>query len=409
MIGYRTALFLTVLSALASVAVVVGYDSDADASGIDQWYQYGYEFTVSDENYNSATYSSIEWRYSRSPDGLDTAKPVAETELELLLNPAEYSLWGVYPVFVREEAVVAGEKKQTELVVNVNPIATSCYVLFMYDDTTGYKYVQFTDRTVIKADGRYFAEPPADPGRDGYIFGGWYMDRACTAPYTAGTIITFSEGRQEIRIYPKWTVDPDGTVPGPTEVHSVTVRPVPGLDIEPAGMLARSGADFRIDVTVTDGFRFDLSGLMATTDDGRTLGHTVSGDVHTFTLGTVDRDTVVFLSGFVQYYRVILDLKDVTTVGVQEWIRHGSSLELPLRTTDGGTPAASVYMSNKEITGTAFSGGTVRISEVTGDVIVLAHSEQNETSSIPGWVWIALGCLIAALVIAAVAYRRKKA
>ncbi len=406
MIGYRTALLLTIVTIVASVTAV-GLDSEADPSAIDQWYEYGYEFTVNDENYNPATYTSIEWRYSRSPDGLDTATPMTDPELRVTLNQADYPLWGVYPIFVRENAVVDGVAKQTELVVNVNPIDTSCYVLFMYDDTTGYRYAQFTVRTVIAGDGRYFAEPPADPGREGYIFGGWFMDRECTVPYTAGTPITFSETVQEVRIYPKWTVDPHGTVPGPSEVHSVAVRPVPGLDIEPAGMLARNGADFRIDVTVTDGFRFDLSGLKAVTDGGRTLEHSVSGDTHSFTLRSVDRDTVVFLSGFVQYYRVVLDLKDVTTVGVQEWVRHGTSLELPLKTTDGGSPVAAVYMSNKEITGSAFSGGTVRISEVTGDVIVHAHSEQSETFTIPLWVWIAIGCLVAALAIAVIAYRRK--
>ena len=50
---------------------------------------------------------------------------------------------------------------------------------------------------------------PADPKREGYTFGGWYTDAACTTAYDFNTVIT-----ADITIYAKWTAatkpeDPD--------------------------------------------------------------------------------------------------------------------------------------------------------------------------------------------------------
>lgn len=408
MIGRRTLSLLAVVAVAACILSVVSTaeDSDADASGFRQWYVYGYSFAVHDENYDSKIYDSIEWRYADTPEGLSTAKPVTEAELKIRLDPKQYPLWGTYPVFVREDATVNGDAKRSSLVVNVNPIKDSCYVLFMYDDTKGYRYVQVTTHTVVK-DGQYVAEPPADPGRDGYVFKGWFTDKACTVPYTQSTRIAFTEDRTEVRIYPKW--EPAGSpAPTPSDVFGVTVHPVPGLDIGVESMVVRPGMTFSFDVSVTDRFRFDLSGLTAVTDRGQELEHVSVGGIHTFTLRGVDRNTEVFLSGFVQYYRVVTDLKDVTTVGYEEWIRGGSPLELPLRS-DSGEVVASVYMSDSDITGTSFIDGKVRISEVTGDVYISAHAGERAGQSIPWIMWAVIAGLSAALIVALIAYKRKRA
>lgn len=59
---------------------------------------------------------------------------------------------------------------------------------------------------VATADGKLVK--PADPTRDGYTFGGWYTDEACTQAYDFSTPVT-----ADLTLYAKWTknaVDPGG-------------------------------------------------------------------------------------------------------------------------------------------------------------------------------------------------------
>lgn len=59
---------------------------------------------------------------------------------------------------------------------------------------------------VATADGKLVK--PADPTRDGYTFGGWFTDEACTQAYDFSTPVT-----ADLTLYAKWTknaVNPDG-------------------------------------------------------------------------------------------------------------------------------------------------------------------------------------------------------
>lgn len=59
---------------------------------------------------------------------------------------------------------------------------------------------------VATADGKLVK--PTDPTRDGYTFGGWYTDEACTQAYDFSTPVT-----ADLTLYAKWTknaVNPDG-------------------------------------------------------------------------------------------------------------------------------------------------------------------------------------------------------
>ena len=61
------------------------------------------------------------------------------------------------------------------------------------------KFVATSDGKLVK---------PADPTRDGYAFGGWYTDEACTQAYDFGTPVT-----ADLTLYAKWTknaVNPGG-------------------------------------------------------------------------------------------------------------------------------------------------------------------------------------------------------
>lgn len=61
------------------------------------------------------------------------------------------------------------------------------------------KFVATSDGKLVK---------PADPTRDGYAFGGWFTDEACTQAYDFGTPVT-----ADLTLYAKWTknaVNPGG-------------------------------------------------------------------------------------------------------------------------------------------------------------------------------------------------------
>ena len=62
------------------------------------------------------------------------------------------------------------------------------------------------------------ATEPEDPTREGYTFGGWYLDEDCTVPYDFSTPVT-----EDITIYAKWTKNEEPTPPGPEEPVTYTV------------------------------------------------------------------------------------------------------------------------------------------------------------------------------------------
>ena len=57
--------------------------------------------------------------------------------------------------------------------------------------------IHFEEITLVK--GAEFAAPI--PDRNGYVFGGWFYDTACTIPYKTTKI------RKSITLYPKWIKD----------------------------------------------------------------------------------------------------------------------------------------------------------------------------------------------------------
>ena len=72
---------------------------------------------------------------------------------------------------------------------------------------------------------------PAEPNRDGYTFGGWFTDRACTVPYDPNAPI-----HEDIELFPLWipAVDPDKIAI--TAINAWV--PVPVIGQTPAGMEA---------------------------------------------------------------------------------------------------------------------------------------------------------------------------
>lgn len=83
---------------------------------------------------------------------------------------------------------------------------------------------------VATADGKLVK--PADPTRDGYTFGGWYTDEACTRAYDFSTPVT-----ADLTLYAKWTknaVNPGGTLE-PEPVPAPAPEPLPAPPLPQAG------------------------------------------------------------------------------------------------------------------------------------------------------------------------------
>lgn len=55
-------------------------------------------------------------------------------------------------------------------------------------------------------DGKTITYIPENPTREGYLFGGWFKDEACTEvwDFETDTIIKPAEGYYENKIYAKW-------------------------------------------------------------------------------------------------------------------------------------------------------------------------------------------------------------
>ena len=70
--------------------------------------------------------------------------------------------------------------------------------------------------------GDTLAKPTPDPIKPGYVFAGWYIDQACTVPYTFGQIVTTN-----FTLYAKWTQSYIVTFNsmGGSAVQSVSVAP----------------------------------------------------------------------------------------------------------------------------------------------------------------------------------------
>ncbi len=413
------AVLMAGVAVLASFAVVM-QSEDSDAAATTEWYSYGHHIVLKDRSYSPATYQSISWIYSEepltasNPGTTAVGDPSKNYSLELDLPETDYPYDTVKPLFVREEAtMVGGEVKTIDFVVNVNPISKVCYFRFMYDDTHTYMYEEVTSQTRIAVGVHNMVQVPDDPYMPGYVFGGWFYDKACTSAFDPMKPVSFTT-EKTVYVYPKWTAAGSSDDPGSTPstpdsvVRFITIQPVDGLHIECKGMVVSHDSSFTFTVSVSEGFRFDLTELKAVTATGGELTRTGSDGTYTFTLNPVSGDTTVLLTGYKQYQKVTVSLDNVSTVGVQEWILRGSSLNLPLKSTDGGDVTAKVFMGGVEITGTAFIDGAVRIDDVTGDITIVAESipgtEEGGSNGFP-WQLVAIAAIAAAIVLAVVIVR----
>jgi len=353
---------------------------DENLEGTNIWFCYGRNITVQDHNYDSTTYSHIEWRYSRVQSELDTVAPVEEVVLKFFV-PYEICPDDSYIVYyVRETATVSGIEMSEDLVININPSSYIRYVNFMYNDgsETVYKYVPITSEKCYAYGSQYLANPPSvDPVRPGYRFAGWYVNPDCTEQYSKATYHLFTGNEQSMPVYAKWIEDPSFQ-PG-YEMVKISLEPVNGLNFDYDGLVIPEGTDFKYTVTTFNNYYYDLTNAVSTrinSDPTVTLDKSGSGVSPVFTLKSVDMDSLIVLTGAVRSYSVHDDL---TNVEITPYTSPASgSLQLTLSLPEGSeynNIQASVWMGGENVTGNVYSNNVVSIPSLTGDVYIFAYAD----------------------------------
>ncbi|MCI8304562.1 MAG: hypothetical protein HFF52_08035 [Lawsonibacter sp.] len=159
----------------------------------------------------------------------------------------------------------------------------TCTVIFDSQGGSAVKSVQVANGAL--------ASRPADPVRDGFIFGGWYTDSACTLPWS----FEKDPVTQDVTLYAKWTEETGGeggeggssgggsgggavryavvtaeTEHGAVEVSrtravrnsivTVTVRPEEGFRLERLTVTDRRGGSVRLTEREENVFAFSMPG-----------------------------------------------------------------------------------------------------------------------------------------------------
>ena len=75
---------------------------------------------------------------------------------------------------------------------------------------------------------------PADPTREGYTFGGWYVDEACTQAFDFGARVD-----SDMTLHAKWVANGSGETPTPDPEPD---QPTSGTATDPATGITASGS-----------------------------------------------------------------------------------------------------------------------------------------------------------------------
>lgn len=114
-----------------------------------------------------------------------------------------------------------------------NTTMSSCYWVIGFDiikDTHEPEAADTTPDTVTK---------PADPMREGYTFGGWYTDEACTQPFDFGEQVD-----SDVVLHAKWVADGSGEIPTPDPDSTPDAKPnqqTGGMAADPTTSTASTG------------------------------------------------------------------------------------------------------------------------------------------------------------------------
>ena len=103
---------------------------------------------------------------------------------------------------------------------------------------------------IVVEDGK-IVQRPSDPVRDGYTFGGWYADEACTVPFDFDAPV-----KGDLTLYAKWTknedpVEPDDPTPTPTPTPTPADNTQPTQIVFPTYKVSEATSDGTTEVVDT--------------------------------------------------------------------------------------------------------------------------------------------------------------
>lgn len=151
---------------------------------------------------------------------------------------------------------VKGAKQMTSTPEQENTTMNSCYWVVGVDvikDSYDPDSVKENPTTVTK---------PADPTREGYTFGGWYADEACTQAFDFAKQVD-----SDVTLHAKWVENGSGETPTPDPDPE---KPTTGTTVDAATGVTASGSVFAADGTAVDS-KLSVSEYPATSETYQTL------------------------------------------------------------------------------------------------------------------------------------------
>ena len=237
----------------------------------------------------------------------------------------------------------------------------------------------------------YTATEPTAPTAEGWIFGGWYKEAACTNAFDFTTPIT-----ADITLYAKWTEE--GTPPAPT-YYTVTFD-ANGHGTAPASQSVESGktAAKPADPSET-GWVFGGWYKEAACNNAFDFTTAITGDITLYAKWTVATYTVTF------------DANGHGTAPASQTVEHGKTATRPANSTASGWTFKGWY--TEAACTNAFDFATA----ITGDITLYAKWTQNSGGS-PGspqtgdsshlTLWLVLSAISAGGLIGLTVYSRKR-
>ena len=363
---------------LFSATMVSAESIDQPWSPNDTWYCYGNIMTL-DYPYDS-TDLTIEWTIIGYSGGVpDDVQHY--TGPKLLINVSEYD---VVHVTQAVTSITTGDSDSSS--VEVIPVGLKPGESIMVRFVDGYNEIAKTvfdkDRSVKL--GNPFVYVPDDPVKTNYRFTGWYLDPECTQEFNP-----YAPVLRDTIVYAGWTsAGSSGSID--VSGYVVTFNTAPGLTYQVVGTGDRAVS---FTVSVMDGYRFDMDSIQASI--GTTKISPVNG---VYTLSGITKDTVIEITGD-RLYNVSYDMSNVS---ISSEDLGKDSLSVSFSPSFGWSGISlKVIMGGADVTSQFVDGSSVDISQLTGDVIIMAQADFP-------WIYVLIIVIIVAIALVAVLLARKR-
>lgn len=284
----KSTTIIAVIVLMMSSVFLVSVQTESDAVDLEydrEVYCYGDSPTFMHPSYDTM---NIDWSVT-GYDENGNEVPVNGTEVEN--QGFQVSLVGLsYALVVQNVShpIDSGNTAQQTMLVHAMHIGDEVYEVRFWNGNDIIETVTIDNTTVVEVPG-YFAMPPTDPARDGFVFGGWFTDRSFVAN-------SEFDPRQPITgdmdVYAKWTsVSTPGGDSGRVDVenHVVTFQCDTGLTYN---LLTNTGGVITFEVLEDSGYDVVWSTVEVTADYCD-----VSYLNGVYTLSGINSDVIVQITG----------------------------------------------------------------------------------------------------------------